>query len=255
MPKFSANLRFSSPNCRSSIASPRRRRRASRASNTCRPIEQTRPIWPRACSDNGLEPVLHNLPAGDWARGRARHCDPARPRRGISRRRRQGDRLCDRRSRCGMNCLVGLRRRASTRTSAAQRRWSTICLCGGRTGDGEESGCSSSRSTRRDIPGFFLNRPSQALDSSTKSDRTTCILQYDIYHMQIMEGDLGGTIEANLPRIAPHPARRQSRPPRAGHRRDQLSVPVRPARRDRLHRLDRLRIQAARRPPTPASAG
>jgi hydroxypyruvate isomerase len=27
-------------------------------------------------------------------------------------------------------------------------------------------------------------------------------IQYDIYHMQIMEGDLARTIEANLPRIA-----------------------------------------------------
>ena len=42
---------------------------------------------------NGLTLVLHNLPAGDWAARRARHCMPSRPDRGISRGRRTGDRL------------------------------------------------------------------------------------------------------------------------------------------------------------------
>jgi len=55
----------------------------------------------------------------------------------------------------------------------------------------------------RDIPGFFLNRTSQALEIIDEVGSDNLYLQYDIYHMQIMEGDLARTIEANLARI-PH---------------------------------------------------
>ena len=53
-----------------------------------------------------------------------------------------------------------------------------------------------------DIPGFYLTRPKQALDLIEKVSSSNLYVQYDIYHMQIMEGDLARTIEANLARIA-----------------------------------------------------
>ncbi len=59
-----------------------------------------------------------------------------------------------------------------------------------------------------------------------------------------MEGELAATIEQAPGAHRPHPARRQPGPQRAGHRRDQLPVPVRPPRPHRLRRLDRLRVQA-----------
>ena len=54
----------------------------------------------------------------------------------------------------------------------------------------------------RDIPGFFLNTSRQALDIIDRVGSKNLYFQYDIYHMQIMEGDLARTIEANLGRIA-----------------------------------------------------
>ncbi|TIT81804.1 MAG: hydroxypyruvate isomerase, partial [Mesorhizobium sp.] len=54
----------------------------------------------------------------------------------------------------------------------------------------------------RDIPGFFLNYSGQALALFDRIGSKNLFLQYDIYHMQIMEGDLARTIEANLDRIA-----------------------------------------------------
>src|SRR5258706_4078126 len=54
----------------------------------------------------------------------------------------------------------------------------------------------------RDIPGFFLNRTAQALAILEEVNSKNLFLQYDIYHMQIMEGDLARTIEANLACIA-----------------------------------------------------
>ena len=53
----------------------------------------------------------------------------------------------------------------------------------------------------RDIPGFFLNYSRQALALIDRVGSDNLQLQYDIYHMQIMEGDLARTIEANLGRI------------------------------------------------------
>ena len=54
----------------------------------------------------------------------------------------------------------------------------------------------------RDIPGFFINTSRQGLDIIDRVASDNLWLQYDIYHMQIMEGDLARTIEANLGRIS-----------------------------------------------------
>jgi hydroxypyruvate isomerase len=53
-----------------------------------------------------------------------------------------------------------------------------------------------------DIPGFFLNTTKQALDIIAKVSSDNLYVQYDIYHMQIMEGDLARTIEKHLGQIA-----------------------------------------------------
>ncbi|MNR19837.1 Hydroxypyruvate isomerase [compost metagenome] len=50
----------------------------------------------------------------------------------------------------------------------------------------------------RDIPGFYLNNTQQALAIRDKVGSSNLYLQYDIYHMQIMEGDLARTVESNL---------------------------------------------------------
>jgi hydroxypyruvate isomerase len=55
--------------------------------------------------------------------------------------------------------------------------------------------------TRVDIPGYYYDRSSQALDIADRVDRANVKLQFDIYHMQIMEGDLARSIERHLPRI------------------------------------------------------
>ena len=54
----------------------------------------------------------------------------------------------------------------------------------------------------RDIPGFFLTDTQQAVDIIEAVGSDNLFVQYDIYHMQIMEGDLATTIERHLPRIA-----------------------------------------------------
>lgn len=54
----------------------------------------------------------------------------------------------------------------------------------------------------RDIPKFYLTNTAQAVSIIDAVGSDNLFIQYDIYHMQIMEGDLAPTIEANLSRIA-----------------------------------------------------
>lgn len=53
----------------------------------------------------------------------------------------------------------------------------------------------------RDMPGYFLTGSEQALDLIAATGRTNICLQYDCYHMQIMEGDLCPTIDRLLGQI------------------------------------------------------
>lgn len=55
--------------------------------------------------------------------------------------------------------------------------------------------------TRVDIPGYFYDRTDAVLAVIDRVERPSVKLLYDIYHMQIMEGDLARTIERLMPRI------------------------------------------------------
>jgi len=52
-----------------------------------------------------------------------------------------------------------------------------------------------------DIPGFHLNRTAQALEILAAVGADNLFVQYDIYHMQRMEGELANTMRAQLARI------------------------------------------------------
>src|SRR2546426_715606 len=53
----------------------------------------------------------------------------------------------------------------------------------------------------RSVPGFFLTRSAQAIDVLNAVGEANAFLQYDAFHMQIMEGDLACSIERLLARI------------------------------------------------------
>ncbi len=52
-----------------------------------------------------------------------------------------------------------------------------------------------------DLPGFFLNRTQQALDLIRATGSDNLFVQYDIYHMQRMEGELAATLKKHLASI------------------------------------------------------
>ncbi len=54
---------------------------------------------------------------------------------------------------------------------------------------------------RRDMPGYFLNTQAQALAVIDAAGEPNLRLQMDLYHCQIVEGDLSVKLESNLARI------------------------------------------------------
>lgn len=55
--------------------------------------------------------------------------------------------------------------------------------------------------TRVDVPGYLLHNTNDALNCLQRAARPNLRLQYDVYHMQIMEGDLRRSIQRLLPHI------------------------------------------------------
>ena len=53
-----------------------------------------------------------------------------------------------------------------------------------------------------DIPGFYVTGTRQTLDLIAEAGRDNIFVQYDIYHMQRMEGELAATMQKHLDHIA-----------------------------------------------------
>ncbi len=151
-------------------------------------------------AEHDLSQVLHNLPAGDWAAGdRGLACLPGRVGefqdgvgRAIDYARALG---CPR-----VNCLAGIApadadRDELRRTLVENLRFAAREL--------ERAGIVLliEPINTRDIAGFYLNRSDQALALIAEVGSANLKLQYDVYHMQIMEGDLAPTIERHLATI------------------------------------------------------
>jgi len=54
----------------------------------------------------------------------------------------------------------------------------------------------------RDIPGFYLSSTGRALSLIKEVDHPNLFYQYDIYHMQVMEGNLTETMKKHIDKIA-----------------------------------------------------
>jgi len=158
-------------------------------------------VLKRQLRDHGLVQVLHNLPAGDWAAGeRGIACLPERVddfKAGVARAIAYATALeCER-----VNCLAGI---LPQTTSPAAAREAFIHNLQYAASQLKAAGVKLliEPINTRDIPGFFLSGTRQAVEIIEAVGSDNLFLQYDIYHMQIMEGNLASTIESNLPRIA-----------------------------------------------------
>lgn len=150
---------------------------------------------------NELQLVLHNLPAGNWQAGeRGIACMPARVqefRDGVARAIEYAKAL----DVPQLNCLVGIKPESVSREQAHETIVENLRFAASAL---KKEGIKLlvEPCNHFDIPGFALNRSSEALNVIRDVGSDNLFLQYDIYHMQRMEGELTATIERNLASIA-----------------------------------------------------
>jgi len=147
---------------------------------------------------NGLQQVLFNGPPGDWEKGeRGIACLPGRDaefREGIARALSYAQALaCPR-----IHVMAGLVPAGTTRealrpTYVANLRWAA--------GEAAKQGVDVlvEPINTRDIPGFFLNRQDQAHELAAEIGAANVKVQMDLYHCQVVEGDVAMKIRRYLP--------------------------------------------------------
>jgi hydroxypyruvate isomerase len=201
MPRFSANLGFLFTDL------PFLDRFAAAAKAGFKGVEYMSPYEhdpeeiARRLADHELTQALFNLPAGDWGAGeRGLAILPGREdefRDGLKRALDYAAALgCER-----LNCLAGIapahadprvlggtfRKNLAFAAETAGRRGVKLLI---------------EPINDRDMPGFYLNRTDEALALIDLVTSNNLYLQADIYHMQIMEGDLARRLQAAAARIA-----------------------------------------------------
>jgi hydroxypyruvate isomerase len=151
--------------------------------------------------EHGLMQVLHNLPAGNWAAGeRGIAVLPDRVdefRDGVARAISYAKALDCRQ----LNCLVGIAPRDAdpfemNEVLVENLRFAADALAR------ESIRLLVEPINTLDIPGFFLNKTEQAVQLIADVRSSNLFIQYDIYHMQVMEGDIARSLQKHLPRIA-----------------------------------------------------
>ncbi len=151
---------------------------------------------------HNLVQVLHNLPAGNWNAGeRGIGCHPDR----VAEFEASVDRAIDYATALGckqVNCLAGIRPPSVDPNDARETFIRNLQFAAVRL---KATGIKLliEAINTRDMPGFFLNNTPQAIDIIKAVGSDNLFYQYDIYHMQVMEGNLAPTIEKYLQWI-PH---------------------------------------------------
>jgi hydroxypyruvate isomerase len=149
----------------------------------------------------GLAQVLHNLPAGDWAageRGIAIFPDRVDEFRDGVHRAIDYARALDCRQ---VNCLVGVAPPDAdplelNEVLVKNLRFAATTLAR------ENIRLLIEPINTIDIPGFYLRRTEQAVQIIADVGSDNLFIQYDIYHMQVMEGDIARTLQKQMARIA-----------------------------------------------------
>jgi hydroxypyruvate isomerase len=150
--------------------------------------------------ENDLQQVMFNLPSGAWESGeRGIVCDPGR----VSEFRDGVEQAVDYAIalRCKqLNCLPGIMPRDNCPLAVRDTLVSNLRYAASRL-EREDIRLLIEPINVYDYPGFFLNRSSHALAMIDELDHDNISLLYDVYHMQLMEGNLASTISENIARI------------------------------------------------------
>ena len=200
MPKFSANLSMLFNEVEFLDRFERASKAGFKAVEYLFPYEWSKEELATALNSHQLEQVLFNLPAGDWAGGeRGIACIPGREgefKDGVQSALAYADAL-----RCPtVNCLVGL---TPEDVSADKVRRTLVDNLQFAAAALQENGIRFviEMLSHKAVPGFYLVKTREALQLLEEVNHPNIQLQYDVYHMQIMEGNLIDTLSANMSRI------------------------------------------------------
>lgn len=201
MPKFSANLTFLYTEL------PFLDRFAAAAADGFPAVEYVGPYEhpPEVIADllkqHNLKQALFNLPAGDWAGGeRGIGCFPDRVGEfqvGVATAIRYGKALgCTK-----INCLAGIAPAGADRAVLRRTLVDNLKYAAPRLADAGIK-LLMEPINQRDMPGFFVSTTDHAEAIMNDVNSSNLFLQYDIYHTQVMQGDLLATYERLRERIA-----------------------------------------------------
>lgn len=163
--------------------------------------------------DNRLQPVLFNLPAGNWAAGeRGIACHPDRVaefRDGVHQALAYAEVIRPPQ----LNVLAGIAPAGVSEADARRTLVDNLAFAAQALGERGIRLLMEPINTF-DIPGFFVNRTAQALAIMDEVGSSNLYLQHDIYHAQRMQGELATTMQQHLARIghiqlADNPARNE----------------------------------------------
>jgi hydroxypyruvate isomerase len=200
MPRFAANLTMLFTEVPFLERFDAAARAGFRAVEFVSPYEHPAADVAHAARGAGVETVLFNLPAGDWARGdRGMACDPSRlgeVREGVERALAYADALgCTR-----LHCMAGIRPPGVPETALREGYLASLRLAG-RALAARGITLLVEGINGRDMPGYYLGSSRQAFELIEAAGVPNLYYQYDVYHMQIVEGDLAATLERRIERI------------------------------------------------------
>jgi len=201
MPKFAANLSFLFAD------RPFSERFAAAAAAGFKGVEYLFPYdypahdvadWLR---ESDLEQVLFNLVPGDWAAGeRGLACLPHRQGEFAESVEQALDYAmvldCQR-----VHCMAGLRPAEANETELEATYIANLRHAADRLATIGATVMIEPINSRIDMPGYWLDDVVQAFRLQQAIGRDNVKVQYDIYHAQIITGDLARTLEANIDRI------------------------------------------------------
>jgi len=162
------------------------------------PYEHDKAVLAEVVMTSGVEVALFNLPAGDWEAGeRGIACQPARKAEfqdGVGRAIEYAEALGGTR----LNCLAGIP--AGDRDKALDTLVDNLKFA---AAVAQRAGIRLLLEplNTRDTPGFLIATTAQAMQVIDAVGSKNLFLQYDVYHAQVMEGDLANTLARHFDRI------------------------------------------------------
>ncbi|HYT48337.1 MAG TPA: 2-oxo-tetronate isomerase [Burkholderiales bacterium] len=150
--------------------------------------------------DAGVQILLHNMPRGEAERGEhGTACLPGRE----ARFREDLERAVEYARAVGctrLHCMAGVAPAGAERAALQAAYVANLKYAAGRL-QAEGMQVLIEPLSARTVAGYFLTGSAQAARALDEVGAANVLIQYDVFHMQIMEGNLAASIERLLPRI------------------------------------------------------